>query len=84
MNTITFDGSNCHVYKRELAECVQKLAQEHVFEKEFSINVTGISKEDAIQFGFLHSLGRQALVTPIRDNNQQIVGWNLQFVKYSA
>ena len=82
--TITFDGSNYPDCGQELAKRVQELAQKYASEKEFSIEVTGISKEDAIQFGILHSSGRQALYTPIRDSNQQVIGWNLQFVKYSA
>ncbi len=83
-NTITFDGSNYPLCDGELSKLTRSLAKKHANDKKFSINVMGISKEDAIQFGLLHSLSRQALFVPIRDDNQQIIGWTLQFVKYSA
>ena len=83
-NTITFDGSNYPLCDGELSKLTRNLAKEHANDQEFSINVMGISKEYAIQFGLLHSFSRQALFVPIRDDNQQIIGWTLQFVKYSA
>lgn len=83
-NAITFDGSNYPLCDGELSNLTRNLAEEHANDQEFSIDVMGISKEYAIQFGLLHSLGRQALFVPIRDDNQQIIGWTLQFVKYSA
>jgi len=78
----TLDGSNYPKCADELAEHVRSLLLEHADEKEVSINIVGIEKNDAIQFGLLHSKGRQSLAFPIRNDSLEIIGWTLKFVEY--
>lgn len=80
----TLDGSNYPECANELAERVRSLLEEHANEKEIPINITGIKKNDAIQFGLSYSKGRQSLAFPIRNDSLEIVGWTLKFVKYQS
>lgn len=83
-NTLCFDCANNSIYDRESGELMAKYVDKHWNEREFSIQVKGIPHEDALQFALPYSYGRQVLSHPIKDNSKEIVGWNLQFVDYSA
>lgn len=80
----TLDGSNYPKCANELAERVRSLLVEHAEEKEVPISIIGIEKNDAIQFGLIHSEGRQSLAFPIQNDSLEIIGWTLKFVKYQS
>ncbi|MCI9000375.1 MAG: hypothetical protein HFJ26_05590 [Clostridia bacterium] len=83
-NTLCFDCANNSIYDGKSNVLMAEFVNNHRNEREFYIQVNGISHEVAIQFALLYSHGRQIISYPIKNNSKEIVGWNLRFVDYSA
>ncbi|MCI8481829.1 MAG: hypothetical protein HFJ27_01765 [Clostridia bacterium] len=76
------DGSNYPKCEQDLGRVIRELVNSHPDKKEISVNISGISHQNAISFGYSHAFGHQSFLFPIRDSSETITGWTLQLVKY--